>query len=340
MELHHNTAQLMAESVAPSTKAVYDSALSTYKRYCLLSLGYTGLVAALPPISEDILMNFATHCHINLGLAHSTIKLYMCGLRFNYLINGLDNPFGTDMPRLHLLLRGIRRNDSKPQRLRLPITGQVLSQLISTLQRGVHGAFTDVMLQAVCTTAFFGFLRCAEFTCGDHFDPDVNLCVSDVRFQKDSACLQLKQSKTDPFRKGVTIRLFCNGTACCPTCHLHTYSLTRNKHVPPRSDMDPFFVTEGGQPLARRAFLFLLKDTFLAANIVFDHYTGHSFRIGAATSSSATSRIGDHMIKTLGRWSSDSYCRYIRTTGSAIQAAQLALASTCSNKTSDFLQPE
>ena len=40
-------------------------------------------------------------------------------------------------------------------------------------------------------------------------------------------------------------------------------------------------------------------------------FSGHSFRIGAATT--ATSRgVEDNMIKTLGRWESDAYPRCIK----------------------------
>ena len=41
-------------------------------------------------------------------------------------------------------------------------------------------------------------------------------------------------------------------------------------------------------------------------------YSGHSFRIGAATTAAANG-ISDVMIKTTGRWESAAYTLYVRT---------------------------
>jgi hypothetical protein len=54
-----------------------------------------------------------------------------------------------------------------------------------------------------------------------------------------------------------------------------------------------------------------------------DLYSGHSFRIGASTT--AGSKLEDHLIQTHGRWSSLCYTRYIRTSMSTIKQAQKAL---------------
>ena len=42
------------------------------------------------------------------------------------------------------------------------------------------------------------------------------------------------------------------------------------------------------------------------------NFAGHSFRIGAATTA-AQCGIQNALIKTLGRWESSAYTRYIRT---------------------------
>ena len=55
------------------------------------------------------------------------------------------------------------------------------------------------------------------------------------------------------------------------------------------------------------------------------YYAGHSFRIGGATAAAAT-RIPDHLIKTMWRWSSDCYQTYIKTPLALIKEAQIKMA--------------
>lgn len=159
------------------------------------------------------------------------------------------------------------------------------------------------------------------------FDQTDNLCLGDICFQEYHVELTLKSSKTDPFRQGITIPLFKN-TDClklCPYLALQTYIARRNdKFTLRQHSSEPLFLTEAGFPLTRTVFIQHVKNILAKLGLDTSKYSGHSFRIGAA-SSGCSARLEDHLIKTLGRWSSDCYRTYIRTPSRVIQAAQKAL---------------
>lgn len=92
--------------------------------------------------------------------------------------------------------------------VRLSVTSEIIQALCTRLRQGLFNPLIDLMLETVCTVAYFGFLRCGEFTCHRSFDPNVNLCVDNVTVFEDHIALLLRSSKTDPCRKGVSILLF------------------------------------------------------------------------------------------------------------------------------------
>ena len=69
------------------------------------------------------------------------------------------------------------------------------------------------MLWAACCLAFFGFLRCSEFTIPNQeaFDEAVHLSYRDISVDSlqnpQLISMQIKQSKTNPFQKGVSLML-------------------------------------------------------------------------------------------------------------------------------------
>ena len=55
-------------------------------------------------------------------------------------------------------------------------------------------------------------------------------------------------------------------------------------------------------------------------------YSGHSFRIGAATAA-VQAGLEDSVVKMLGRWESSAYQRYIRTPRETLAALSSRLVS-------------
>ena len=73
----------------------------------------------------------------------------------------------------------------------------------------------------------------------------------------------------------------------------------------------PLFRLGDGRPLTRMILVQRLRDVLTRAGIDCSRYSGHSFRIGAATTAIARG-VSDATVQTLGRWASDSFKRYVR----------------------------
>ena len=86
----------------------------------------------------------------------------------------------------------------------------------------------------------------------------------------------------------------------------------------------PLFMEYNNTVLTRSAFISYLRHMLTRLGKDDSAYCGHSFRIGAATSAAAAG-VEDHLIQTMGRWSSDCYVRYIKTSDCSIRKAQTAM---------------
>ena len=152
--------------------------------------------------------------------------------------------------------------------------------------------------------AFFGLLRSSEYT-----SPKINAHNSTtLMFEHVVASpsttmmfIRLQASKTDPFRKGVTIRLHRIDSPFCPVQAAQNFIRAHPSH------RGPFFQYQDGSFLTRNRLSAILQAAFpLCTNI-----NTHSFRIGGA-SIAAAHGIPDYVIQIMGRWSSDCFRQYIR----------------------------
>ena len=311
--------------------ATYKSGVKSFKTFLLLN-NIANNVKMLPELSENVFLQYIAYCYNTLQIKHSTIKLYLSGIRLEYLKEGTLCPLlKTDNPsylRITALLNAVKRIQGKNKRLRLPITGGVLKQMCSVLHHGYTSPYTDSLLAAAFISCYCGFLRCGEITVSQNkFDPHRNLCLNDVVFFETHMELYLKSSKTDPFRQGVCISLFKNdaSSSLCPLDALSQYLELRNKYFPDKITADsPFFLTESGEPMCRSYFVLHVKSILAQLGYDTSSYNSHSFRIGASTTA-ASCRLEDHLIRTLGRWSSDCYRTYIHTPQQVLKSAQNAI---------------
>ena len=87
----------------------------------------------------------------------------------------------------------------------------------------------------------------------------------------------------------------------------------------------PVFVNAPGKQLTKHALTSETRKFLAQAGFNASYFAGHSHRIGAATTA-ASAKVASWLIKTLGRWSSDCYERYIEILPSTLSSVAATLA--------------
>ena len=324
-ELSKAANSYMLSSIAPSTSRQYTAHLQRYIQFC-----HSRNLSAFPLHQQNLVL-FTTN--LARSISYSSIKGQLAAKNFFSEVHGFNTTTTfTSFHRLYLTLRGIRRtqgNKHKKQK-RLPIT----PDLLKIIQYNLHNSslvYEDkLMLWAAMLTAFFGFLRISEYTATNKtlFDPELTLCYRDVKMLKylqpkgvsrngvTNVELNIKSSKTDPFRMGISVRLAANDSMLCPVQALIEYMAFHPKR------QGPLFMFQNKKFLTRRDINNALKSYLNVNNV-----SSHSFRIGAATTA-ASAGYPKWLIQNLGRWTSDCFRTYIRITNSTIAKVCKSLVNT------------
>jgi hypothetical protein len=176
-----------------------------------------------------------------------------------------------------------------------------------------------------CLIAFFGLLRISEYM-------DAGLRVQHVRPQAASLEITVLYSKT--CRSPAQVSISARADQLCPLrafLHYRDFLARLGLVAGPNSALFVFrFDTQQHSPMTGQQFIQLVRCHLAAAFPDRDvsGYAGHSFRRGGA---SALILAGVHadLVKSHGRWSSDTYLRYFDAAHSPAMrlAATHALAS-------------
>ena len=243
------------------------------------------------------------------NVSYSSLKIHLAAIKYQAEVHGYSIP-NNSLHRLYLLLHGIKRSqgnrNKKPKRL--PITPTLLKAMLKNLFNSSRSYIDKIMIRSAFLTAFFGFLRVSEYTSLHvrSFDPETTLTLQDLKIKnynhKQVIEINIKSSKTDPFRSGALIKLTPNYTELCPVKAL----LHLIHHHPLKSG--PLFTFNNNKYLTRRELSNIMKE-LLPNNI--SNISSHSFRIGAATTAAAAG-FPRWLIQSLGRWSSDCFRDYLR----------------------------
>lgn len=218
------------------------------------------------------------------------------------------------------LCRGLKRQLGATRPTRYPITEWHLWKLTAA-------AWTLLPPQqclnfiAAIRLAFSALLRVGEFTTKGALDPLVNPQRRDVKFfpslEEPQYCtVMIKQSKIDIFRSTTVLRIDrADDTDRCPVLALQR--LYQQDPQPPTASLfnfrhDAHRATPTASPAPRSQFVHLCNELFAYARVPSMYLKTHSFRQGGATALLAAG-APEWIIKTMGRWRSDSWQIYAFT---------------------------
>ena len=252
---------------------------------------------------------------------YEMLKVFLAGIKHHHQLARMPDTVATTI-RLPLVLRGIRRRGLRlPPKPHLPITIKIIGQMKSTLLEHLDRSNNDrQMYWATFTTAFFGFLWCLEFTTPSvsNCDKDQTLLHSDLTNNGNGYRLHINAATMDPFRLGVNLFLRRTHHSVCPVKTFKNYlTRPRESDLPQlHTQMSPFSL-----PCVLPLSFGLCYTNWGTTKTT----TCHSFWMEAATTAAAAD-LPDWLIKTLGRWSSHCYQRYIQLNGKVLSSVANVLA--------------
>ena len=299
-------AEYFGRGLAPATRRSYGAAKRRYVVFCG-ELGRPPL-----PASEQRFCHYVAYL-VREGLVHSSIKCYLSAVRHLHVEAGIGDLGIASMLKLEQVLRGIKRSQvgkGRKAQQRKPMSMELLEVLRVSWSK-TPGEQDAKMLWAAATLCFFGFLRSGELTIPSEggFNEGAHLEFGDIStdsLEKPSLLrVRIKASKTDQERKGCTLVVGSTGGAACPVAAVLSFIAARG------SQRGPLFRYQMGRPLTRTRFVAEVRAALERAGWDSSGYSGHSFRIGAATTA-AQEGIGDAIIQRLGKWSSGAYRGYIQ----------------------------
>lgn len=299
---------LTQAALAPSTLSTYQRAWKQLEQFSTEICVPITLPLSVATISLFIAYMFKK------AFAPTTISTYLSAI--SYVHKMLSLPDGTRSFLVDKLISGTYRLAKCTLDSRLPITVPVLNKLLIHLPM-LTSRYDCLLYKALFLTAFSAWARIGELVMTKNVPldsliqlQDITVCYSqgiaqeiEIRFRKFKHNVK-GQAKVIKFSKG-------------PANESAVEAVVQYLKVRPSSNIQtPLFCSCLGKPTTRSDFDRVLHQCLKACGLDSSKYKGHSFRIGAATFASEQG-LSDSQIRSLGRWKSNAFYKYIRSNGCA-----------------------
>ena len=292
---------LLKASVAPSSAKLYLRSWTLFVHSTLeIDPSHTGPITL--PVSTPRLTVFISYLHTQ-GYSPASIVAHSSSIGYLHRLTGLHNPMKSTI--VQKLLSGVTKV-SPPSPPRLPITIGILVCLIQGVDQVVPLYYQRVLIKAMLTIGFFGLMRIGELT--KTKDNIIPLSIQQITFTPHLVTISITHFKHNQKLKPVDIPLIPYPLQdICPIHNLSQYLSLRG------FDLGPLFRFHNSSPVSRQFFAKTLARLITFAGFQSERYKAHSLRIGGA-SYYASIGYTDTQIRLLGRWDSNAFVKYIRST--------------------------
>ena len=301
-ELAAIVSTLMKSSLQPSSLPTYKRAWKLYNQF--LHSTFHGVSTALP-IPPPNLALFVAYLFDN-HYAPSTVSTYVSALGYSHKLAGFPDPSQAFF--IIQMLKGYSKLGARLDS-RLPITLPILHKIIAAASRFSCSKYQICQFQAMCSIAFYAFLRVGEMTYTNRHGPRPLQIHQVVKLVNSSNSIVSLKLTFQDFKHSYNQPPFSIVITRAPTfrpVQLMLDYLTLRGYKP-----GPLFMTSHGHPVSRTTFTDQLSLALKFCGLNPARYKGHSFRIGAA-SHAADRGLSDTQIRVLVRWRSNAFHRYIR----------------------------
>lgn len=289
---------LLRSSLSANTRKAYRTSLLHFEQFHVAHYGHRPSKS----ISIKKLAQFIAFCH-SAGLKYSTIASRVSAISYFCKLRGEANP--ADGFLVKKLLMGCKHLTSVQDR-RKPITISLLKRLLSSISRVFSHQYNIVLFQAMLTLAFFALLRVSEYTVttANHTLRKGDLQILFEQGQPVGLTLKLQHYKHSHSPATIQVKHQAD-PSLCPVAHVARYMQLRS-----HGD-GPFFLSSKGIGITDKLFRVVFRRILTHAGLNTTLFTPHSLRIGGATLAHDR-HFSDAQIRSLGRWSSTAFSKYIR----------------------------
>ena len=283
--------------MSENTKAVYQNALKYFSDFrSNYSLPHSW------PVPVAHAASFISFC-FNQGYSPATVTTYMSSISYIHKIRDFTDP--TQSFLIKKILEGFKRLKSTKD-IRAPITKELLTKVVGVLPVVCYNEYESSLFKSLFTLAYFGLFRVGELVCTDHCQAGYPIRFDDITFSDNKLTVRVRISKTNKTGKPVFLHISSVGDkSICPIAAMQQFIRLRS------SVSGNLFIHGNRLPVIRYQFGAILNKAVSHAGLSNKCFKNHSFRIGRATEL-AMAGVPSDQIRTMGRWQSGCYTKYIR----------------------------